>query len=76
MTAEHDDPLEQGGAESRLPLEHWARILVCPACRGRLEPLSGAPQDLLCCETCRLAYPVVDGVPYMISEEARPYPTR
>ncbi len=43
-------------------------ILRCPACddRPRVEPKDGA----LTCVQCRNAYPVKDGIPYMIVEEA------
>lgn len=45
-------------------------ILVCPKCKGQLE----FPDDReeIDCRSCRLAYPVDDGVvPVMIPEEAR-----
>ncbi len=43
-------------------------ILVCPQCRGdlRYDPTS----ETLTCEPCGLRYPVVDGVPVMLPEEA------
>jgi hypothetical protein len=41
-------------------------ILVCPACRGALEERAGA----LACTVCGLHYPVRDGIPYMLEEEA------
>lgn len=44
----------------------FAALLVCPACRGALtETESG-----LCCETCAVCYPVRDGIPIMLVEEA------
>ena len=44
-------------------------ILVCPATRG---PLRYDPQaEELVSEKARLAYPVRDGVPIMLVEEAR-----
>lgn len=44
-------------------------ILVCPATRG---PLRYDPQaEELISENARLAYPVRDGVPIMLVEEAR-----
>ncbi len=42
-------------------------LLVCPRCRGDLEDAPGQ----LVCGTCELAYPVVDGVPFLIPERAR-----
>ncbi|MEZ4598887.1 MAG: Trm112 family protein [Syntrophotaleaceae bacterium] len=43
-------------------------ILVCPKCKGPL--LYREVQELLICETCRLAYPIRDGIPVMLIEEA------
>ena len=45
-------------------------ILVCPVTKGRLVWDEGR-QELLC-KASRLAYPVRDGVPVMLEEEARP----
>ena len=42
-------------------------LLVCPACRGELVDV----EQGLCCLTCRLSYPVIDGVPYMVRECAK-----
>jgi hypothetical protein len=44
-------------------------ILVCPACRGEL---SDVPEGLHCA-ACALLYPVVDDIPQLIPEEAKPY---
>ena len=46
------------------------KILVCPVTRG---PLRWDPdaQELIS-ETAGLAYPVRDGIPVMIAEDARP----
>lgn len=44
-------------------------ILVCPVCKG---PLAYDRQRLdLVCKPCRLAYPVRDGIPVMLEDEAR-----
>jgi uncharacterized protein YbaR (Trm112 family) len=45
------------------------RILVCPACRGELRP--PAPRGLEC-SACGRVYPVRDGIPVMLVEEAGP----
>ncbi len=42
--------------------------LVCPRCRGEL---TDHPDGLLC-RADGLLYPVVDGVPWMLEELARP----
>jgi uncharacterized protein YbaR (Trm112 family) len=46
-------------------------ILVCPRCKGEIEPV--AEGEFLVCRTCRLKYPVVDGIPVMLVEEAKEY---
>jgi uncharacterized protein YbaR (Trm112 family) len=46
-------------------------LLVCPICKGPLRS-SGAGNSLeLVCRPDRLAYPVREGVPVMMPEEAR-----
>lgn len=42
------------------------QLLVCPACRGALTETDST----LCCETCAVSYPVRDGIPIMLVEEA------
>ncbi len=44
-------------------------ILVCPLCKGPL--LHRAARHELICSPCRLAFPVRDGIPVMLEEEAR-----
>jgi len=44
-------------------------ILVCPVCKGPL--LYKKPEQELICRPCRLAYPVKDGIPVMLEDEAR-----
>lgn len=44
-------------------------ILVCPLCKGPLVYRKEAQE--LCCRACRLAYPVRDGIPVMLEDEAR-----
>ncbi len=47
-------------------------ILVCPLCKGPL--VYRKPQQELVCRPCRLAYPVKDGIPVMLEDEARRLP--
>lgn len=49
--------------------QQYLDILVCPQCGGKLE--WHAPQQELWCRSSRLAYPVKDGIPYMLVNEAR-----
>jgi uncharacterized protein YbaR (Trm112 family) len=44
-------------------------ILVCPLCKGPLT--HRATRAELICPPCRLAFPVRDGIPVMLEEEAR-----
>jgi len=46
-------------------------ILACPRCKGRLLLAPGAVA--LRCPSCCVAYPVTDGIPVMIFEEALPW---
>ncbi|MDR1853757.1 MAG: Trm112 family protein [Azoarcus sp.] len=44
-------------------------ILVCPLCKGPLDYLKESQE--LVCKPDRLAFPVRDGIPVMLEEEAR-----
>jgi uncharacterized protein len=43
-------------------------ILACPRCKGDVEPTGEG--SFLVCPACRLKYPVCDGIPLMLIEEA------
>ena len=45
-------------------------ILACPKCKGALT--LNEKEDGLVCETCRLLYPIRDGIPVMLIDEAIP----
>ena len=47
-------------------------ILVCPLCKGKLVYRKAV--DELVCRADRLGYPVKDGIPVMLEEEARKLP--
>lgn len=47
-------------------------ILACPVCKGPLVYRKDA-QELIC-KADRLAYPIRDGIPVMLEDEARPLP--
>jgi uncharacterized protein YbaR (Trm112 family) len=42
------------------------KVLACPACRGDLR-IDG---DRVVCESCGRGYPIVDGIPVLIMEQA------
>jgi len=47
-------------------------MLVCPLCKGPLR-LERQPERIeLVCAADRLAFPVRDGIPVMLENEARP----
>jgi LSD1 subclass zinc finger protein len=47
-------------------------LLVCPACKKPVE-LTADSQGLRC-SACHLVYPIRDGFPVMIKDEAAPEP--
>ncbi len=47
-------------------------ILVCPLCKGPL--VYDAKAQELICKVDRLAFPIVDDIPVMLSDEARQIP--
>ncbi|MCY0388800.1 Trm112 family protein [Robbsia sp. Bb-Pol-6] len=44
-------------------------ILVCPLCKGALK-YDRAAQELVCAVD-KIAYPIQDGIPVMLADEAR-----
>lgn len=44
-------------------------ILVCPLCKAKLD-YHKSSQELIC-DKCKLAYPIDDGIPVMLIDEAR-----
>ena len=47
-------------------------ILVCPICKGPLVHRRAA--DELLCQADRLGFPIKDGIPVMLEEDARKLP--
>ena len=43
-------------------------ILACPACKGDVKESNGK----IVCVDCGRRYPIVDGIPVMIIDEAEP----
>ncbi len=48
-------------------------LLVCPICKGPLSVLRDAQQrpEALACPADHLAFPIRDGIPVMLEQEAR-----
>jgi tetraacyldisaccharide 4'-kinase len=47
-------------------------ILVCPVCKGPL--VYRKPEQELVCKADRLGFPIRDGIPVMLEDEARKLP--
>ena len=43
-------------------------IVICPACRGAIRPREDP--DGLECESCKRIYPIRDGIPVLLIDEA------
>jgi uncharacterized protein YbaR (Trm112 family) len=48
-------------------------ILVCPNDRGDIEVLE--PEQVIVCKKCGYRYPIRDGIPVMLIDEAEKPPT-
>lgn len=46
-------------------------ILVCPKCKGKLKRPANA--DGYHCSACALLFPIVEGVPVFLLDEALPF---
>ena len=44
-------------------------ILACPACKGEIEYIE-AQQKLVCLGECKRRYPIREGIPVMLIDEA------
>jgi uncharacterized protein len=47
------------------------QILVCPKSKAPLEYVAGPPEVLIC-RTSQLVYPIRDGIPILLIDEALP----
>lgn len=65
MTEEPNGRSEKSRIDPRL-----LEILVCPLTRGTLE--YDAKRNELVSRAAKLAYPIRDGIPIMLADEARP----
>lgn len=53
--------------------EAFMQVLACPRCQGPLTRGSeGEARDGLRCPVCRRTYPIQEGVPQLLEQEARP----
>jgi uncharacterized protein len=54
---------------ARVISQELLEILACPKCHTKVE---FKEPDQLRCPHCKVLYPIVDGIPVMLIEEARP----
>lgn len=54
--------------------EKLLEILICPDCHGDVELKSR--RKVIVCTQCGLQYPIRDGIPVMLVEEATPSRSR
>ncbi|MDE5833726.1 MAG: Trm112 family protein [Desulfovibrio sp.] len=52
-----------------MELQDLLKIIACPKCHGDLSLLE--PEALLCA-SCGLVYPIRDGIPILLIEDAKP----
>ena len=46
--------------------------LVCPACHGPLQLAAPTAAPAVLCPTCHLQYPILDGLPVLLTSRATP----
>ncbi len=51
--------------------EKLLEIIACPKCKGDL--VWDREREILICETCRKYYPIREGIPVLLIEEAQDY---
>lgn len=52
--------------------ESLLAILACPGCRGGIEKVRRENAAGLACPACAVVYPIMDGIPVLLIEEAIP----
>ncbi len=59
------------GRNHHMPLaKELLEILACPKCKGEVSLQQVDSAEELVCSTCHLAYPIRDGIPVMLIDEA------
>ncbi|MFH1458887.1 MAG: Trm112 family protein [Candidatus Omnitrophota bacterium] len=51
-----------------IPKRELLEILACPVCKESIE----LKKEKLICAKCKLYYPIKDGIPVMLTTEAKP----
>lgn len=53
-----------------IPMTVPVDLLACPRCKGSLTAQEIKGQPYLNCAACKLAYPIKEGIPLMLQDEA------
>jgi uncharacterized protein YbaR (Trm112 family) len=48
-------------------------LLVCPICKTALTE-SAQSQEVLVCASCNVTYPVIEGIPVLLADQAQATP--
>jgi len=51
--------------------EELLKIIACPKCKGDIEYVKGE-NECFNCHNCNLQYPIKDGIPIMLIDQALP----
>lgn len=54
----------------------WLQVLCCPKCKGSLEQVQHNDATGLLCKADALVFPIRDGMPIMLIEQAEPLSTQ
>lgn len=60
----------QENLENNSSMSISMELLACPECKGTLEAVEMESQPYLGCAACKLAYPMKEGIPAMLQDEA------
>jgi len=59
--------------ENEVIAKDLLEILACPMCKSDIELVEYSPENFgLKCTSCKKIYPIKDGIPVMLIEEAIP----
>ncbi len=48
-------------------------ILVCPLCKAKLKNERSDDANFLICNSCKLKFPIVDGIPQLLEDQAEKF---
>ena len=56
--------------KNNFPIEELLDILACPRCKGDIT--YDKDKNILICGNCKVYYEIIEGIPNMVPEEAKP----